>query len=732
MYEFRLDIHSSPITCFGFEEETLLLCSCSDEHVFLSKWDLLLGHWDTKGISEDDGRILSCSIAYKGLAIYLTLFKLDTLLVYKVISAHHPTERGPLILDSIECFASLEKVKELTSWSRGLFIQNSLYIVGVASGNTVSLKLWQVTANKDQNQIKLTNHRMVSNMKTAVGADVIYDNNTWFVFIVGADGASEVFSISDDSLNLLYRFKIEEPLDASSQTTVGSNNALNTTMTGLQVDSRILCANFFPIKLPVSCADTSKNSSGYDMGGDGDAKMCAPFNELEKLSDTGKESLFGRDPQVPNLGSVLCPKLLIAAATTKGVTVIDVVSGQLEMSLSYGELLKDDTILIQYAQMCVNADSKEIILGLQSCLTRIVFSRRFTVSFDSVENETVSTETPSLIPSQPLSSKSVLRKKIKSPPRQPISYPTIKCSKVGLSRSPGNTPAWARSRSRPQAKMSSSRTKFTPPLSARSQSTASGSSRSLLNLVASTDCRTTVVDWQNSKELLSFEFSSKFNEHVHSQFYFMDKFIVQPEENKVVLYSYARRDNGYIKLKAGEFQLSGQNITALGAANQFYSNMIITGLSNKTIQMFDTNAETVSLTIPNAHSKPISCIRINEAPKGEHANSLCDIFMTSSFSNVDPIKLWDIRCAKCIMRISDVNQATFVPTSRPNISPCGRYIVSGFEDCSVNFYDVRKVTNRLHSFKKLGSTVLDCLFDNNYPMIWSGCRNGSILNLHIP
>lgn len=76
------------------------------------------------------------------------------------------------------------------------------------------------------------------------------------------------------------------------------------------------------------------------------------------------------------------------------------------------------------------------------------------------------------------------------------------------------------------------------------------------------------------------------------------------------------------------------------------TDMIITGLSNKSIQVFDTNAETVSLTIPNTHMKPISCIRLNEAPKGPAATQLCDIFLTSSFSNMDPVKLWDMRSAK--------------------------------------------------------------------------------------
>ena len=89
--------------------------------------------------------------------------------------------------------------------------------------------------------------------------------------------------------------------------------------------------------------------------------------------------------------------------------------------------------------------------------------------------------------------------------------------------------------------------------------------------MASNDCKTTVMDWQNSKELLQLKFSSKFNELIGSQFYFMDKFILQPEENRLVLYSYAIREAGNVSLMAGSFTLQCQNITALAAANQFYS-----------------------------------------------------------------------------------------------------------------------------------------------------------------
>lgn len=41
--EYQIDNHTSQITCFAVEEDSLLLCSCSDENVLLSKWDSMLG-----------------------------------------------------------------------------------------------------------------------------------------------------------------------------------------------------------------------------------------------------------------------------------------------------------------------------------------------------------------------------------------------------------------------------------------------------------------------------------------------------------------------------------------------------------------------------------------------------------------------------------------------------------------------------------------------------------------
>jgi len=80
------------------------------------------------------------------------------------------------------------------------------------------------------------------------------------------------------------------------------------------------------------------------------------------------------------------------------------------------------------------------------------------------------------------------------------------------------------------------------------------------------------VNWQTGNEHFSIKFVSKYCEHVHTQFYYMDQFILQPEENRISLYSCKLHEiNGCVKLKAGSFPLHGQWITAVAAPNQLYS-----------------------------------------------------------------------------------------------------------------------------------------------------------------
>lgn len=130
------------------------------------------------------------------------------------------------------------------------------------------------------------------------------------------------------------------------------------------------------------------------MGGGGDAKF--QFEEYEKLTEEEKKALVDSEFQDMEMEVNMCPKLIVAATTTKGVLLVDVVSGRCETLVTHGGLLNDESIFIQNAQMSVQAESKEIVVGLQACLTRYVFSRRFLIDL----NHSCQEDTPylSLIP----------------------------------------------------------------------------------------------------------------------------------------------------------------------------------------------------------------------------------------------------------------------------------------------------------------------------------------------
>jgi len=90
-------------------------------------------------------------------------------------------------------------------------------------------------------------------------------------------------------------------------------------------------------------------------------------------------------------------------------------------------------------------------------------------------------------------------------------------------------------------------------------------------MIATNDGKTEIVNWKLEKQLLALQFNSKFNEHVHAQFYYLDKFILQPEDNRIVFYSFRIGIPTSITLKAGTLLMTSQQITALAAPNRFYS-----------------------------------------------------------------------------------------------------------------------------------------------------------------
>lgn len=185
----------------------------------------------------------------------------------------------------------------------------------------------------------------------------------------------------------------------------------------------------------------------------------------------------------------------------------------------------------------------------------------------------------------------------------------------------------------------------------------SASSSSLKQTSSSNECK--------------FEFKK---EIVAANFFYMDKFILIGNQNKFHLCKYSidsnkndvqRYLNKSVFKQVKEMELNAaQSLTCLSTINTFYScknpehtnhlilrffyfiyenqlDLVITGATDKSIEVFDMNQAKSSLLIRDAHSRLFHQIAQNGS---EHNRHSYDLFLTNSVG--DGIKLWDLRVAQ--------------------------------------------------------------------------------------
>ena len=111
---------------------------------------------------------------------------------------------------------------------------------------------------------------------------------------------------------------------------------------------------------------------------------------------------------------------------------------------------------------------------------------------------------------------------------------------------------------------------------------------------------------------------------------------------------------------------------------KFIIDIVLTGGSDKSIEIFDMNQAKSCLFIPDAHTRNFHQIYQNES---EHNQSSYDLFLTNAVS--DGIKLWDLRIAQCVNKF-DYHLNRCLPI-KVSMSPDSNYIVAGAEDRSVSF-----------------------------------------------
>ena len=122
----------------------------------------------------------------------------------------------------------------------------------------------------------------------------------------------------------------------------------------------------------------------------------------------------------------------------------------------------------------------------------------------------------------------------------------------------------------------------------------------------------------------------------------------------------------------------GQNITATGGMNNHRSPFAFFGSSDKSLQIYDLATEKVIRTKKEAHTRSIHHIAL---PDYVHSppSPLNNTFATMAIT--DGIKIWDLRSDNSVFFLN-AHQNRFAQNVECSISPCGRYIASGSEDCS--------------------------------------------------
>jgi len=217
-------------------------------------------------------------------------------------------------------------------------------------------------------------------------------------------------------------------------------------------------------------------------------------------------------------------------------------------------------------------------------------------------------------------------------------------------------------------------------------------------------------------------------------FYYLDKFVVLAAGPRLWLYHYfidqdqgndvAHKVNPHRYKAAHVVQEDCQAITAFSCPNAFMSNLIVAGCSDRSLAVHDLGAEKCVRRIPEAHTKPVSCVRLNAAlASTSHANDAYELFLTSAAD--DTVKLWDLRKpGGCVRNFrSHVNKVHGLGCS---FSPCLRYVATGSEDRHAYLYEVAsgKVVERWRG----GHTdaVTDVAFSPVHPQLATACLDGHV------
>ena len=219
-----------------------------------------------------------------------------------------------------------------------------------------------------------------------------------------------------------------------------------------------------------------------------------------------------------------------------------------------------------------------------------------------------------------------------------------------------------------------------------------------------------------------------------SKFFYMDKFLMLATSNRLEMYKYAvdhltdekndlRRLQNHSKCKlVRAWTEDSQTINSIALQNNFFSHVVITAGTNRSIHVYDINEGKLIQEIEQAHGRSVhSVILPTLSDYTSLPTNIYDVFASSATDG--KAKLWDLRAScQCVRTFQEhVNR---IHKTGIAFSPCMRYIACGSEDKCTYVYDIRngQVLDKLRGGHN--DSVTCCMFNPRYPQMVSGGIDG--------
>eukprot|EP00116_Pleurobrachia_bachei_P008413 sb/3468675/ len=211
-----------------------------------------------------------------------------------------------------------------------------------------------------------------------------------------------------------------------------------------------------------------------------------------------------------------------------------------------------------------------------------------------------------------------------------------------------------------------------------------------------------------------------------AQFYYIDKFILVANQAELLLYKHhvERPEPKISKRVIGRYQRVSMGtlpsvVTCMSACNSFFSTLVMCGLADKSLGVYDFNKECLAVQIPDIHPRAPHTVAVMDGSKWvQHNSDTHNLVLTAGVS--DTCKLWDIRSGQCVRGFS--RQCRVATT--PSVSTCVRYVAVPGDDQAVHVFDIRQTGTAAHRISSDGALVTQ--FSTKYPQIAVGSSEGVV------